>query len=197
MSQLKTILDTFESRQDIDVFHKSEDAPFADYLRMGEMAGTAAIGLDSYDFWIAPRQGIFDVDKLQEFMMGLFPGLKPFKMDAVTPDLKYRRMKAGCLYFDEEIGESEVKLKTRILDEELYVEGKEVVETEDTETHARSIHVKVFPHRDAGLYVLAEGCGWGNIPLRQVRKVQRSKQPGFKQGFLERLADLWYSSQVF
>jgi hypothetical protein len=185
VSELRTILDTFESRSDINLIHRSTDTLFADYLRnkLPEIPGNFGIMHDSYVFWIAPKQGIYTVDELQEFMMGLFPELEPKQMEPVTQTSRY--MKAGSLFFYEVAAESVVRLEITVFDEELYANGKETVKKEDTISHTRSMRVVVFPHQDVGRYVLAEGCGYGNIPLREVRGVQRSQQPSV----LERLTE--------
>ncbi len=180
MSKLKTILDTLESRQDISVFHRFEKTPLANFLQDG--LPVASYDCDEYLFWVAPKQGLYEVDGLQEFMMGLFPGLEPFSMEPFKQDSDY--LYFGKLKFLETIARSSTRETVTILDEDLFVDGKSSVEEKDNLTHNRRVEVVVFPHEEVEKYIRKKNLGWyGGIYLGYLKRFK----PGYKPGILDRL----------
>lgn len=64
------------------------------------------------DFWVAPKEGLYEYYKLQEFMLDLIPDLAPtsqenFQKRILDEDSNWP-MGFGSLYFDEKIGEERV-----------------------------------------------------------------------------------------
>lgn len=114
------------------------------------------------DIYVAPKQGLFTGDELQEFMEGLIPGLKPTSVDRFH---QYNdSLDFGKLYFDEKIGEERVVIKrthtmtdpefTSTFDvkdnglENVYglnEQGILVIDTDKTEAHERRTWVRPFP----------------------------------------------------
>jgi hypothetical protein len=54
------------------------------------------------NIFVAPREGVYSVDKLQQIMLGLIPDLPPTKKDDFHESPQ--EVTLGVLYFDEAIG---------------------------------------------------------------------------------------------
>lgn len=102
------------------------------------------------DYLVAPKNGLYEADELQTFMMGLIPSLEPSMKEDFEQSSDILRF--GRLFFDEVIGRERRTIK-RILtltDEELYnvagfVDGKRTIDTHVVEEYRRRILVRPFP----------------------------------------------------
>ena len=82
------------------------------------------------DFLVAPREGLYTVSKLDEFMLELVPQLEPSAVDYFSQHDSKDHLHFGKLYFDEEIGE--VKTTKIITLTDMNLKG----------------HVEIFPDKD-------------------------------------------------
>ena len=95
MSKLSTIKETLQHNPDITVLiHASE--PF---IR------NDPLWIQTYDFLVAPKKGLYSAAELQEFMLSLVPGLEPDSKDDFKQYVNSdRTLRFGALCFAETIG---------------------------------------------------------------------------------------------
>ena len=102
------------------------------------------------DYWVAPKDGLYTAEELQDFMMSLVPeGLQPTCKDDFRQYDKNSDLEFGKLYFDEKVGE-ERKITKRILtltDEELFnvagfVNGEQTIDNDVIQEYTRRTWVK-------------------------------------------------------
>ncbi|MFA6423800.1 MAG: hypothetical protein WCV83_00625 [Candidatus Magasanikbacteria bacterium] len=113
-------------------------------------------------FVVAPKEGIFEAERLQSFMMSLVPGLEPTMVDQFRDagDL----MDFGKLYFDEDIGTEQVRREITLTDESLFgmdgfTNGKRVI-LEKLQVQRRT-WVRLFPSE-----AVARACLEGTVPSK-------------------------------
>jgi hypothetical protein len=114
------------------------------------------------DYWVAPKDGLYTAEELQDFMMGLVPeGLQPTCKDDFRQYDKNSYLSFGKLYFDEKVGE-ERRITKRILtltDEELlnvagFVKGEQTIDKDVTQEYTRRTWVRPFPNESFARDVL-------------------------------------------
>ncbi|MFH1376478.1 MAG: hypothetical protein ABIH25_02480 [Candidatus Woesearchaeota archaeon] len=104
------------------------------------------------DYRVAPKNGLYTLDELQEFMVGLVPNLQPtIQIDFRQHSRLYDEntyLEFGSLLFEEKVGEAR-RVTKRVLtltDEELLsFNGNETIEKDATEVYKRGIYVHPFP----------------------------------------------------
>ena len=101
------------------------------------------------DFWVAPKNGLYTVKELQEFMISLVPnGMEPTERFDFRQCNSESELELGKLYFEENIGQEKVKRICTITDEELlnvsgFVDGEKTIE--EVRPYKRIIGVLPFP----------------------------------------------------
>ncbi|MGC9599162.1 MAG: hypothetical protein ABSE18_02135 [Minisyncoccia bacterium] len=110
---------------------------------------TERVDSESIRIFVAPKVGIRDADKLQEFMMQLVPNMAAARSDPFR-ELEHKLL-VGVLWFEEEIGREHVRREITLTDESLltklpagFDDATRVIETESA--LFRIIFVRVYPN---------------------------------------------------
>lgn len=139
------------------------------------------------DFCVAPKNGLYTAEELQEFMMSLVPkGLQPTCRDDFRQYDENSDLSLGKLYFDEDIGQEKVTRICTLTDEELlnvsgFVNGQRTIE--ESRPYQRRTWVSPFPSK-ALVYDLLEGKLSSEYSVRPEEL--RRYQPRFFQGLVGR-----------
>lgn len=175
MSKLKIVREALETNPDIVIANID--------IRI-HLPNPVGYFCHTIDYWVAPKKGLYEVDDLQAFMMGLIPrGLEPTSIDYFHQYDKKSDLVFGKLYFDESVGEQRTITK-RILtlyDEELFdsegfVDGKRVIDEDKIEEYKRRIWVYPFPSKTFVRDVLSKKLEFGNF--RATPKELEEYKPG-------------------
>lgn len=96
--------------------------------------------------YIAPKNGIYTAEKLQEFMLSLAPELRP---DVANNFIDYNdEIERGRLFFDENIGTEHIHREIILTDKSMFssnglVNGKASIK--ETKQIVRRVIVEIFP----------------------------------------------------
>ncbi len=134
MNEFKIIQESLERNPDVVIAytHKETDS----FCRGGPFHP-----LQSVDYWVAPKNGLYTESELQEFMENLVPDLTPISTDDFH-QFPYG-LRFGRLYFNEEVGKVNTSTTGTI---KLSEDEVEVNNCKDiTEPYIRRMVVSVFP----------------------------------------------------
>lgn len=153
-------------------------------------SGKIGFFCNTVDYWIAPKKGLYEAEKLQKFMIGLIPNLKPDQQDNFRQDNKRGYLELGKLYFDEKIGKEKTNVE-RIFhvngkDKENFnlpesVNGKQTIKKNVNEDYKRRIWVRLFPDEAFAKDILN-----GKL-IDSVYRVKSSDLKKYKPGLIQRL----------
>lgn len=137
MNELHHIKTSLESNPEVTI---------VDVIEVMYLPNTSQRVVQTVDYIVVPKQGLYTANELQEFMRRLVPDLKPYMKDEFRPYEKFFEL--GKLCFEEKFGEEQVTRICTITDEPLadkigFVEGKRTIE--ETRDYLRRIWVKPFP----------------------------------------------------
>ena len=138
------------------------------------------------DFWVAPKNGLYTAEELQEFMMGLVPeGLEPTSKDDFRKYDKKSDLSLGKLYFDEDIGQEKVTRICTLTDEDLlnvsgFVDGQRTIE--ESRPYQRRTWVRPFPNE-----ALVEDLLEGKLGSKYSIRPEELKR--YQSGVLQRLLE--------
>lgn len=179
MSLLSTIRQTLEEKAIIA--HVGEERPPLELCRGWP---------HRVDFYIAPKEGIYSADGLNQFMDSLFPDIQPDHKSYFmqTKDA----LIAGALCFDEKIGEEIVRVErdVRATDSE-FAAG---IESQKGSLHSfnvsirdymRRITVRPFPNREIAEHIYHSSCPKWKIGMELIREYHDERN--FLQKFFSRL----------
>jgi len=128
---------------------------------------------DTVSIFVAPREGIYSAEELQQLMVSLVPGLERIMKDDFR-DL-HDRIEFGVLYFDEVIGQETVRRNIHFnadyLSENQHLTDK-VGRTVQTLHLIRRTWVRLFPdeHFAASAFEGQNVCGISKKDLRKKRR---------------------------
>ena len=140
MSKLTIVRQVLETNPEVVIVNTDERNHLPDRLGF----------CHTVDYRIAPKNGLYTADELQEFMVSLVPeGLEPTMKDDFYQHGKGGLLNFGKLYFDEKIGEERITRICTLTDEELlnvsgFVDGRRTIE--ETHPYTRRTWVRPFPN---------------------------------------------------
>jgi len=126
----------------------------------------------TFDIYVAPKQGIYDAEKLQALMEALVPDLEPTMSDRFWESDS--QMSFGKLYFDETIGTEHTRREITLTDAGLqstegFVEGKKVIES--TQDLRRRTWVRLYPNVQIAAFAVDGQDQW-SIDKKDLIKYQ-------------------------
>jgi len=180
MNKLRTVREYLKTNPDVIIVKDFE----SNFLEKNSYC--CKYGDYNVDLYVAPKNGLYTAEELQEFMMGLIPdGLMPtHKRDfsLKRPDITSTRyLQHGYLYFDEEIGK-ERKIVQRdqiithedLMNSEGFFDGKREICNDISKTLMLRTAVKPFVNEAYALDVLARKVGDNEIPIETINKYKTS-----------------------
>ena len=180
MNKLRTVREYLKTNPDVIIVKDFE----SNFLEKNSYC--CKYGDYNVDLYVAPKNGLYTAEELQEFMMGLIPdGLMPtHKRDfsLKRPDITSTRyLQHGYLYFDEEIGkEREIVQRDQIIthedliNSEGFFDGKRKIYNDLSKTLMLRTAVKPFVNEAYALDVLARIVGDNEIPIGTINKYNPS-----------------------
>lgn len=132
---------------------------------------------EAVDIIVAPKKGVYEVDKLQALMEQLTPSVKCSYSDSFSEGS--HSMSFGRLYFDETIGTEKQHLRREITltDEDFlsrglegFVDGKRIVEEEKNVTLQRRTWVSLYPNVKIALGAAQDGIDTYSITQEKLAK---------------------------
>lgn len=144
--------------------------------------------LEAVDVIVAPKEPIFNADKLNDFMDDLVPDLPRSARDEARKHDKESDFALGKLYFDEVIGETtrEIEVTTTAVDTEaLQRSGVNIGKSHETKVQQlqRRTWVRVYPSAEAAQIVAEyeKGIADGTV------------EPNQEFGYMQH----WFSAEQF
>ena len=192
MSKLNIVKSALESNPNVVIIMSDEYRenlfPYRVKFPNGIDQGYNILSGQFFDFRVAPKNGLYTLAELQSFMLGLVPALEPTARDDFR---QYQSMFwCGGLRFEEIIGYEKVSTKRiqTLTDEGLlgayksFVDGKRIVDAEDTIMYARGILVGVYPDKEFAQDVCEGKIKESNpVSLKELKRYQHGR------GLLQRI----------